>query len=76
MLSRRGSGALGVAEALRAPDLLPRIASAVVMLALVGLGIWFGGWAFTAFVSVLALAVYREWWGLARRIANGPALAV
>ena len=67
---------MGVADTLRAPDLLPRIASAVVMLALVGFDIWLGGWAFAAFVFLVAVAVYWEWWGLARRLASGPGLVV
>lgn len=67
---------MGVADTLRAPDLLPRIASAVVMLALVGFDIWLGGWAFAAFVLLVAVAVYWEWWGLARRLASGAGLVV
>ena len=67
---------MGVADTLRAPDLLPRIASAVVMLALVGFDIWLGGWAFAAFVFLVAVAVYWEWWGLARRLASGAGLVV
>lgn len=62
------------ADVLRAPDLLPRVASAVVMLALVGIDIWLGGWAFTAFVVLIAAGVYWEWWGLAHRIASGAGL--
>ncbi len=76
MLLPNGSGVMGVAETLRAPDLLPRVASAVVMLALVGFDIWLGGWAFAAFVALVAVAVYWEWWGLARRLASGAGLVV
>ena len=46
------------------------------MLALVGFDIWLGGWAFAAFVLLVAVAVYWEWWGLARRLASGAGLVV
>ena len=60
----------------RAPDLLPRIASAIVMLLLVGVDIWLGGSAFVVFVLVVSAGVYWEWWGLARHLANGVGLAL
>lgn len=59
-------------EARKVSDLGVRTASAVVMLAVAGLGIWLGGVVWTAFVCVVALGVLWEWTRLARRFALDP----
>lgn len=66
----------GAEAAPRKSDLMPRVLSAVVMLTLVGVDIWLGGWAFVAFVAVFALGVYWEWWKLARKLSTGAGLAL
>ena len=53
-------------------DLGTRTLSAVVMVAVAGTALWFGGWLFTAFVVAVGLGVLWEWWGLVRRIAKTP----
>ncbi len=53
-------------------DLGTRILSAIVMVAVAGTALWFGGWVFTAFVVAVGLGVLWEWWGLASKIAKTP----
>ncbi len=53
-------------------DLGTRILSAIVMVAVAGTALWFGGWVFTAFVLAVGLGVLWEWWGLASKIAKTP----
>jgi phosphatidate cytidylyltransferase len=52
-------------------DLGVRVASAVVMVAVAGMALWLGGWAWTAFVVAVAGGVLWEWWGLVRAFASG-----
>ena len=52
-------------------DLGTRTLSAIVMVAVAGTALWFGGWVFTAFVVAVGLALIWEWWGLVSRIASG-----
>lgn len=52
-------------------DLGVRTLSAIVMLAVAGTALWLGGWWWTAFVTVVALGVLWEWWGLVRTFAAG-----
>jgi len=59
-------------EAIRS-DLGVRAASAVVMIAVVGLAIWAGGLVFTAFAAAVALGVLWEWNRLAGMIAQSGA---
>lgn len=42
-------------------DLPVRIVSAVVMIAVAGFALWLGGWAWSAFVTLVALGVLLEW---------------
>lgn len=51
-------------------DLGVRTASAIVMLAIAGLAIWLGGWAFRALVIAVGLGVQWEFWGLARSLSK------
>lgn len=53
-------------------DLGTRTLSAIVMVAVAGTALWFGGWLFTAFVVAVGLGVLWEWWGLVQRIAKTP----
>lgn len=54
-------------------DLPVRTASAVVMLAVAGGAVWFGGWVWALFVAAVATGVLWEWRSLAGRFAGGPA---
>ena len=47
-------------------DLGIRTLSALVMVAVSGLALWLGGWAWTLFVAVVAVALLWEWRGLVR----------
>ncbi len=53
-------------------DLPVRTASALVMLAAAGTALWLGGWAWTAFVGLLAAGVLHEWRGLVRNFDLKP----
>jgi phosphatidate cytidylyltransferase len=53
-------------------DLGVRTASGVVMMGVAAAAVWFGGWAFTAFVIAVGLGVVWEWWRLASRVAATP----
>lgn len=55
----------------RNADLPVRTASAVVMLVVAGAAAWLGGPVWGAFVALVALGVFIEWWGLAKAIAPG-----
>jgi phosphatidate cytidylyltransferase len=50
-----------MAAAARKSDLLVRTASAVVMLAVAGTALWWGGTVFTFFVALVAFLVVLEW---------------
>ena len=54
-------------------DLGVRTASAVVMLAVAGTALWLGGGVWTLFVAVVGVIVLREFYGLVRGFATGPA---
>lgn len=43
------------------PDLAVRTVSAIVMLALAGVALWFGGWVWMVLVVLVALGVLWEW---------------
>ena len=58
--------------AARKSDLTVRVASAVAMVAVAGTALWLGGWSFAAFVILVALGVYLEWWSLVRGLATSP----
>ena len=45
----------------RKSDLGVRVASAVVMVAVAGTALWFGGWVWAAFVTSVSLGVLWEW---------------
>lgn len=53
-------------------DLGTRTLSAIVMVTVAAVALWFGGMVFTAFVAAAGLGVLWEWWSLARRIAKTP----
>jgi phosphatidate cytidylyltransferase len=61
-----------MAEAAKTSDLGVRTLSAIVMVAVAGIALWFGGWVFTAFVVAVGAGVIWEWWGLASKIAKTP----
>jgi phosphatidate cytidylyltransferase len=50
-------------------DLPVRTASAVVMLAVTGTALWLGGWAWVAFVGLVAFGAFYEWQKLAQQIS-------
>lgn len=52
-----------------ASDLGPRTLSAVVMVIVAGAALWLGGWAWAAFVALVALGVLWEWSALAFAIS-------
>jgi len=56
--------------AVRTSDLKVRTLSAFVMLAVAGGALWAGGWIWTAFVVLVALAVVSEWGALTSAIAH------
>ena len=58
--------------AARKSDLTVRVASAVAMVAVAGTALWLGDWSFAAFVMLVALGVYLEWWNLVRGLATSP----
>jgi phosphatidate cytidylyltransferase len=54
-----------------------RTVSAIVMLAVTGLGLWLGGWWWIALVLLVAAGVLYEWRALVRQFASGiPALVI
>ena len=65
-----------VATAPRASDLGVRVLSAAVMVALAGIALWLGGWAFAAFVALVAAGVFWEWWDLVIRFAQRPIVRI
>lgn len=54
----------------RASDLGVRTLSAIVMVAIVGTALWLGGVAFGALISLVALGVVWEFWGMIRAFAR------
>lgn len=50
-----------------------RAASAIAMAGIAGLALWFGGWAWTLFVALVAGGVFREWRGISVRFATSSA---
>lgn len=57
----------------RRSNLGTRAASALVMIAVAGVALWLGGWAWTAFVALIALGVLFEWRGLVAGAVASPA---
>lgn len=57
-------------------DLGVRVVSAVVMVAVAGAALWLGGWVWTVFVTVVALGVLWEWWGLVQLGSTRPVLRI
>lgn len=57
----------------RKSDLGPRTASAVVMIAVAGTALWFGGAVWTAFVTLVCAGVLWEWLRIARAGTRHPA---
>lgn len=55
---------------LRKSDLGVRTASAVVMVAVAGMALWLGGWAWTIFVAAVTLGVFLEWQALSAKFAG------
>jgi len=55
----------------RKSDLRQRTLSAIVMVAVAGGALWLGGWAWLAFVLVVAIGVLWEWSRLTRRMTHG-----
>lgn len=53
-------------------DLPVRAASALVMMAMAGGALWAGGWLWTTFVLLVALAVVWEWTRLSSHFSVGP----
>lgn len=53
-------------------DLPVRFASALVMVLVAGSALWIGGSLWTLLVSVIALGVLWEWWGLVRKFGVSP----
>lgn len=53
-------------------DLGLRFVSAIVMVAVAGTALWMGGWVWRAFVALVALGVFWEWWGLVRGSVKQP----
>ena len=62
--------------ATRTSDLKVRSLSAVVMLAIVGLALWLGGWAWVGLVAVVAGLTFLEYARLSRRAFAGAGLIV
>ena len=54
-------------------DLGVRVLSAIVMVAVAGMALWLGGWAWTLFVVAVGLGVLWEWTRLAFAFEKGPA---
>lgn len=50
-------------------DLGVRTVSAVVMVAVAGAALWFGGWLYSLLIIGVATGLLWEWWGLADKIA-------
>jgi phosphatidate cytidylyltransferase len=67
--SPEGQGLMN-AEPMKKSDLGVRTVSAVVMMTVAGTALWIGGWVWTLFVSLVALGVMWEWWGLTQGIAS------
>jgi phosphatidate cytidylyltransferase len=42
-------------------DLLPRIASALVIIVVIATALYFGGWVFAALMGLVFAVIYREW---------------
>ena len=60
------------ATAPRQSELGVRVLSAVVMIAITGIALWLGGWPFAAFVALVAVGVFWEWWDMVLRFAKHP----
>ncbi|MBS1239985.1 MAG: phosphatidate cytidylyltransferase [Proteobacteria bacterium] len=57
----------------RKSDLGVRTLSAIVMLAVAGGAVWLGGVVWSVFATLVGIAVYWEWVGLARQFSKSPA---
>lgn len=53
-------------------DFPVRIGSALVMVAVAGTALWFGGWAWLLFIGLVAIGVLAEWIALVRRFEQRP----
>jgi len=53
-------------------DLKTRLISAAVMIVVAAGALWVGGYFFTAFVTIIALGILWEIWGLVRKITANP----
>ena len=51
-------------------DLKVRTLSAIVMIAIAGFAVWFGGWLYFLFIAIITTGMLWEWWGLARKITD------
>lgn len=60
------------ADAVSRSDLPTRTISALVMIGTVGVALWLGGWAWIAFVALVALGVLWEWRGLVAGAVASP----
>jgi phosphatidate cytidylyltransferase len=49
-------------------DLLPRIASGIVLVAICAADLWIGGWAFALLLAIGGALVFAEWRGLVRKM--------
>lgn len=57
-------------------DLGPRLASAVVMLAVGGAALWIGGWVFAALIVLAVVAMLWELWSMTLRQGRDGAIAL
>lgn len=63
----------GAERGAKQSDLTVRVISAAVMLAVVALALWLGGWVMRGLIAAVALAVMIELAGLLRKIFPNPA---
>lgn len=55
------SGATSPAQKSRWADLVPRLASAAVIVAVIATALYFGGWIYAVLMAVIFGVLYREW---------------
>ena len=63
----------GVEAQPKRSDLGVRAASALAAAAAAGAALWLGGWAWTVFVVLVAVGVFREWRGIVTGFVRSPA---
>lgn len=61
MTSPGPSGTAAPAPKSRWADLLPRLASAAVIIVVIATALYFGGWVYAALMAVVFGVIYREW---------------